>query len=62
MGRPLPPSVLALSAEPRPAKFADEWRSFLSSLDWASSIHLHPPKELTKAGFKGTPYQTHRSA
>jgi hypothetical protein len=62
MGRPLPPSVLALSAEPRPAKFADEWRAFLSSLDWASSIHLRPPKELTKAGFKGTPYQTHRSS
>jgi len=60
MGQPLPPSVLDLSVEPRPAKFADEWRGFLSSLDWAASIHLRPPKELAKAGVKGTPYQNSR--
>lgn len=61
MGQPLPPSVLDLSVEPRPATFADEWRAFLASLDWATSIHLRPPKEIIKAGFKGTPYQSNRS-
>ncbi len=60
MGQPLPPSVLDLSVQPRPARFAAEWATFLSSLDSANSIHLRPPKELAKAGFKGTPYRSSR--
>lgn len=44
MGKPLPPSVLDLSREPRTKTFGSEWKRVLANLDWKSNRYLDKPK------------------
>ncbi|MBO6933727.1 MAG: hypothetical protein JJ863_02090 [Deltaproteobacteria bacterium] len=60
MGPALPPHVLDRSTTPDPAKFEDQKREFLGSVNWESNVFLRSPDEIGALGFEGIPYETVR--